>query len=90
MMQPPEEIRCQGLGVSEGIVIGQVLRMHAGTEHVYHWQVEQAELEGERRRLRAAVDLASQSGIVDQETGRRTFWKGPRLHFRCPSAAARG
>lgn len=60
MTQPPEEIRCKGLGVSEGIVIGQVLRMHAGTEHVYHWKVEQADLELERRRLRDAVGVASQ------------------------------
>lgn len=60
MTQPPEEIRCTGLGVSEGIVIGQVLRMHGGTEHVYHWKVEQADVELERRRFRDAVGVASQ------------------------------
>ena len=40
MTQLPDEIRCQGLGVSEGIVIGQVLRMHPGTEQVYHWKIK--------------------------------------------------
>src|SRR5213592_2870811 len=41
--QPPQEIRFKGLGVSEGIVIGQVLRMHEGTEHAYQWRIEPAE-----------------------------------------------
>ena len=34
MTDGPLEIRCKGLGVSEGVVIGQVLRVHDGTEHV--------------------------------------------------------
>ncbi len=42
-----KEIRCKGLGVSEGIVIGQVLRMHDGTQHVYHWRLGDAEVEAE-------------------------------------------
>jgi phosphoenolpyruvate-protein phosphotransferase (PTS system enzyme I) len=60
MTQAPQEIRWKGLGVSEGIVIGQVLRMPAGTEHVYHWKIEQSDVDTERRRLRAAVGVASQ------------------------------
>jgi phosphotransferase system enzyme I (PtsI) len=59
MMDQPHEIRCKGLGVSEGIVIGQVLRVHDGTQHVYHWRINDADLEAELRRFRAAVDLAS-------------------------------
>jgi phosphotransferase system enzyme I (PtsI) len=75
MTQPPEEIRCKGLGVSEGIVIGQVLRMHAGTEHVYHWKVEQAEVQVECRRLRAAVGVASQQVLSIKKQAEERFGK---------------
>jgi phosphotransferase system enzyme I (PtsI) len=59
MIEHPQEIRCQGLGVSEGIVIGRVLRMHDGTRHVYHWRIEDAGIETERQRFRTAVNQAS-------------------------------
>ena len=62
-MTEQQEIRFRGLGVSEGVVIGQVLRMHDTTEHVYHWRIESADVEAERRRLRAAVELAQQQVI---------------------------
>lgn len=60
MTEQPQEIRRQGLGVSEGIVIGQVLRMHDGTQNVYRWRINNADLESERQRFRTAVNLASQ------------------------------
>jgi phosphotransferase system enzyme I (PtsI) len=60
MTRQPQEIRFRGLGVSEGVVIGQVLRMHDGTRHVYHWKIDVGEVESERRRLHAAVSLARQ------------------------------
>jgi phosphotransferase system enzyme I (PtsI) len=75
MMEPPREIRCQGLGVSEGIVIGQVLRMHDGTEHVYHWRIAEADLETERRRFRAAVDLAGRQVLTIKEQAEQRFGK---------------
>lgn len=59
-MEQPQELRFKGLGVSEGIVIGQVLRMHDGTRHVYHWRINVADLEAERLRFRSAVQLALQ------------------------------
>ena len=62
-MTEQQEIRFKGLGVSEGVVIGQVLRMHDTTEHVYHWRIETADVEAECRRFRAAVDLAKQQVI---------------------------
>src|SRR5688572_14930567 len=62
-MTEQQEIRFKGLGVSEGVVIGQVLRMHDTTEHVYHWRIEPSDLEAECRRFRAAVDLAKQQVI---------------------------
>jgi phosphotransferase system enzyme I (PtsI) len=63
-MTEQQELRFKGLGVSEGVVIGQVLRMHDGTEHVYHWRIDTTDVEAECRRFRAAVDLAKQQ-VVD-------------------------
>jgi len=60
MTGTPQEVRYKGLGVSEGLVIGQVLRMHHGTQQVYLWRVSDAGLEAELLRFRAAVELASQ------------------------------
>ncbi|HEY6233287.1 MAG TPA: phosphoenolpyruvate--protein phosphotransferase [Pyrinomonadaceae bacterium] len=72
MTEPPDEIRCQGLGVSEGIVIGQVLRMHAGTAQVYHWKIKPAEVKTELERFRAAVALAgSQVRAIKQQAKER-------------------
>jgi phosphotransferase system enzyme I (PtsI) len=59
-MMQQREIRFKGLGVSDGIVIGQVLRMHDGVQHVYHWKIDVAEVEKERERFRAALELARQ------------------------------
>ena len=49
------ELRCKGLGVSDGIVIGRVLRLQEGTHEVYRAHIADADLERERRRFRAAV-----------------------------------
>lgn len=75
MMEPPQEIRCKGLGVSEGIVIGQVLRMHDGVQHLYHWTIEDADLEKERRRFRSAVDRASRQVMGIREQAEERFGK---------------
>jgi phosphotransferase system enzyme I (PtsI) len=75
MTEQPQEIRCKGLGVSEGIVIGQVLRMHDGTQHVYHWRIDDADLETERRRFRAAVDLAARQVLAIKEQAEERFGK---------------
>lgn len=52
-----KEIRCKGLGVSGGVVIGQVMRLHDGTPQVYRWRIGDDGIESERLRFRAAVDL---------------------------------
>ena len=52
------ELRCNGLGVSDGIVIGRVLRLQEGTHEVYRAHIAEADLERERRRFRAAVRLS--------------------------------
>jgi phosphoenolpyruvate-protein phosphotransferase (PTS system enzyme I) len=52
------EIRWKGLGVSEGIAIGRVLRMHDGTRYVYRTRLDATEIDRELRRFRAALRLA--------------------------------
>jgi phosphotransferase system enzyme I (PtsI) len=52
------EIRWKGLGVSEGIAIGRVLRMHNGTKYVYRSRLDAADIDRELRRFRAALRLA--------------------------------
>ncbi len=81
MIGTPREIRCKGLGVSEGIVIGQVLRMHAGTEHVYHWTIGEADLAAERRRFRDAVSVASRQVLAIKELAEERFGKNHAYIF---------
>src|SRR6266511_666821 len=75
MIDERPEIRCKGLGVSEGVIIGQVLRLHDGTQHVYHWRIDDADLEMERRRFRAAVTLASRQVLAIKEQAEKRFGK---------------
>jgi phosphoenolpyruvate-protein phosphotransferase len=53
-----QQLRCKGLGVSDGLVIGRVLRLQDGTREVYRAQIAEADVERERRRFRAAVRLS--------------------------------
>ena len=68
MKEQLPEIRCKGLGVSEGIVIGQVLRMVDGTAQVSRWTISGEQLENEQERFRKAAATASQQlrSIRDQ------------------------
>jgi phosphotransferase system enzyme I (PtsI) len=75
MTQSAQELRFQGLGVSEGIVIGQVLRMHDGTQRVYRWRIAPADVEAERQRFRAAVMLASRQVLAIKEQAEQRFGK---------------
>lgn len=75
MTQSPEEIRYQGLGVSEGIVIGQVLRMQEGTEHVYQWKIEPERLAAERQRLRTAAAEAGRQALSLKHEAEERFGK---------------
>jgi phosphoenolpyruvate-protein phosphotransferase (PTS system enzyme I) len=50
-----QQLRCKGLGVSDGIVLGRVLRFQEGAREVYRAQIAEADVERERRRFRAAV-----------------------------------
>ena len=52
------EIRWKGLGVSEGIAIGRVLRMHNGTKYVYRSRLDIADIDRELQRFRTGLRLA--------------------------------
>ena len=60
MTERSQEMRYQGLGVSEGVVIGQVVRLHDGTQPVYRRRINETGVEAERQRFRNALKLASQ------------------------------
>jgi phosphotransferase system enzyme I (PtsI) len=51
-------MRFRGVGVSNGVVIGRVLRVHGGTRYVYRARIDEAELERELERFQAAVQRA--------------------------------
>lgn len=53
-----QETRWSGLGVSDGVVVGRVLRVFSGTRQVYRATLDEADVERETRRLRAAIRLA--------------------------------
>lgn len=53
-----KEARWRGLSVSEGVVVGHVLRLHTGTRHIYRATLAEGEVARETRRFRAAVRLA--------------------------------
>ena len=53
-----KETRWKGLGVSEGIVIGRVLRLHNGSRTVYRARIDEADVRRELNRFRAAVGTA--------------------------------
>jgi phosphotransferase system enzyme I (PtsI) len=52
------EQRWPGRAVSDGVVIGRVLRVFSGTRQVYRATLEEKDVEREVRRLRAAIRLA--------------------------------
>ncbi|HJX93203.1 MAG TPA: phosphoenolpyruvate--protein phosphotransferase [Pyrinomonadaceae bacterium] len=76
-----EEIRSKGLGVSEGIVIGRVLRLQDGTRDVYRAEIEESELERERRRFRAAVRLSRRQLEAIKERAEKELGRGHAYIF---------
>jgi phosphotransferase system enzyme I (PtsI) len=53
-----QETRWQGLGVSDGVVVGRVMRVFNGARHVYRATLDEKDIESEIHRLRVAVRLA--------------------------------
>ncbi|HEX8773796.1 MAG TPA: phosphoenolpyruvate--protein phosphotransferase [Pyrinomonadaceae bacterium] len=53
-----KEQRWSGLSVSDGVVVGHVLRIHTGARQVYRTSLNETDVAKELRRFRAAVRLA--------------------------------
>lgn len=75
------ELRCQGLGVSDGIVIGRVLRFQEGTREVYRAEIAEADLERERRRFRAAVRLSRRQLEAIKDRAEKELGRGHAYIF---------
>ena len=75
------ELRCKGLGVSDGIVIGRVLRLQEGTRDVYRAEIAEADLERERRRFRAAVRLSRRQLETIKDRAERELGRGHAYIF---------
>jgi len=76
-----EETRCKGLGVCEGVVIGRVLRLQDGTRDVYRAEIEDKDLERERRRFRAAVRLSRRQLEAIKERAENELGRGHAYIF---------
>ena len=75
------ELRCKGLGVSDGIVIGRVLRLQEGTHEVYRARIADADLERERRRFRAAVRLSRRQLEAIKDRAEKELGRGHAYIF---------
>lgn len=76
-----KELRCNGLGVSDGIVIGRVLRLQEGTRNVYRAEIAEADLERERRRFRAAVRLSRRQLEAIKDRAEKELGRGHAYIF---------
>ena len=81
-----QEFHCKGLGVSDGVVTGRVLRLHKGARDVYRAEIGDSDLERERRRFRAAVRLSRRQletikQRAERELGRSAYIFDAHLLF---------
>ena len=75
------ELRCQGLGVSEGVVMGRVLRLQQGARDVYRAEIGDGDLERERRRFRAAVRLSRRQLEAIKQRAEKELGRGHAYIF---------
>lgn len=76
-----QELRCKGVGVSDGIVIGRVMRLQEGTRDVYRAEIAEADLERERRRFRAAVRLSRRQLDAIKDRAEKELGRGHAYIF---------
>jgi phosphotransferase system HPr (HPr) family protein len=76
-----QELRCQGLGVSDGIVMGRVLRLQKGARDVYRAEIGDGDLERERRRFRAAVRLSRRQLDAIKQRAEKELGRGHAYIF---------
>ena len=65
------EERWHGLGVSDGVAVGRVLRIHNGARFIYRATIEATDVERETERLQAAVRLAHAQLLTIKERAER-------------------
>jgi phosphoenolpyruvate-protein phosphotransferase (PTS system enzyme I) len=75
------ELRYNGLGVSDGIVLGRVLRLQDGTRDVYRAEIDEADLEHERARFRTAVRLSRRQLEAIKHRAERELGRGHAYIF---------
>jgi len=75
------ELRCKGLGVSDGVVIGRVLRLQQGARDVYRAHIAEADLEREQRRFRAAVRLSRRQLEAIKDRAEKELGRGHAYIF---------
>ena len=76
-----QQLRCHGLGVSDGLVVGRVLRLQEGTREVYRAHIAEADVERERRRFRAAVRLSRQQLETIKDRAEKELGRGHAYIF---------
>lgn len=76
-----EELRFKGLGVSEGLVIGRVLRLQDGTRDVYRAEIDGKDVERERERFRAAVKTSRRQLQAIKERAESELGRGHAYIF---------
>ena len=75
------EVRFKGLGVSEGVVSGRVLRLQDGTQDVYRAEIKDADVVRERLRFRAAVTMARRQLQAIKTRAEKELGKGHAYIF---------
>lgn len=75
------ELHYNGLGVSDGIVLGRVLRLQDGTRDVYRAEIDETDLEHERRRFRAAVRLSRRQLEAIKQRAEKELGRGHAYIF---------
>jgi len=76
-----KELRCKGLGISDGVVIGRVLRLQEGTRNVYRAEIAEADLDREQRRFRAAVRLSRRQLEAIKDRAEKELGRGHAYIF---------
>ena len=76
-----QELRAQGLGVSDGVVIGRVLRLQKGARDVYRAEIDDCDLERERRRFRVAVRLSRRQLDAIKQRAEKELGRGHAYIF---------
>jgi phosphotransferase system enzyme I (PtsI) len=77
----PNERRWQGLSVSDGLVMGRVLRIHRGTKHAYPARIEVGDVQREINRLNSAVDQAREQLLTIKERAAELMGEGHAYIF---------